>query len=267
MTEAKGKLIFDKRFFEENEKLLDKYFDGLTKARKNKKHSENTIKVTPTSQQNGSVYLFEANTYDNTIESLPELMIPLCLIAEKISAKNFDEVENFVKVFQRLIDSKTGIKVEWVEEEMLYCDDTFTTGTATIIPNAGETGELFTVENVKTQKHTATERNRIELEGEKGYLLDKKEDLDRLVKRLETLYLSLPVPIKRRYLVNEMDKLAKLLKDYVDEYPTYDEIDLDEKLRYDYQGALSDWRLSDNFDGIYQKAIEAAVERKLRKNK
>ena len=77
----------------------------------------------------------------------------------------------------------------------------------------------------------------------------------------------MPVPIKRRYLVNEMDKLAKLLKDYVDEYPTYDEIDLDEKLRYDYQGALSDWRLSDNFDGIYQKAIEAAVERKLRKNK
>ena len=169
MAEAKGKLIFDKHFFEGNEELLDKYFYGLTKARKNKKYSENTIKVTPTSQQNGSVYLFEANTYDNTIENLPELMIPLCLIAEKISAKNFDEVENFVKVFQRLIDSKTGIKVEWVEEEtMLYCDDTFTTGTATIIPNAGK-------------------------------------------------------------------------------------IDLDEKLRYDYQGALSDWRLSDNFDGIYQK--------------
>lgn len=64
-----------------------------------------------------------------------------------------------------------------------------------------------------------------------------------------------------------MDQLAKLLKDHVDKYPTYDEIDLDEKLRYNYQGALSDWRLSDNFDGIYQKAIETAVERKLRKNK
>ena len=275
MAEAKGKLIFDKRFFKENEGLLDKYFNGLTNARKNKKHSENTIGVAPTNEQNSFAYLFEANTYDNMLESLPELLIPLCLIAEKVSAENFDEVENFVKVVQRLIDSKTGIKVEWVEEEtewveeetMLYCNDTFTTGTATIIPNAGKTGELFTVENVKTQKHTATERNRIELEGEKGYLLDKKEDFDRLVKRLETLYPSLPVPIKRRYLVNEMDKLAKLLKDYVDEYPTYDEIDLDEKLRYDYQGALSDWRLSDNFDGIYQKAIEAAVERKLRKNK
>lgn len=270
MAEAKGKLIFDKHFFEGNEELLDKYFYGLTKARKNKKYSENTIKVTPTSQQNGSVYLFEANTYDNTIENLPELMIPLCLIAEKISAKNFDEVENFVKVFQRLIDSKTGIKVEWVEEEtMLYCDDTFTTGTATIIPNTGKTGELFTVENVKTQEHTATERNRIVLEGEKGYLLDKKEDFDRLVKRLETLYPSLPVPIKRRYLVNEMDKLAKLLKDYVDEYPTFDEVDIDEKLRYNYQGALSDWRLiDDEWDGgLYQRAIEAAVKRELKKNK
>ena len=41
MTEVKGKLIFDKRFFKENEELLDKYF-GLTNARKNKKHSENT---------------------------------------------------------------------------------------------------------------------------------------------------------------------------------------------------------------------------------
>ena len=64
-----------------------------------------------------------------------------------------------------------------------------------------------------------------------------------------------------------MDKLAKLLKDYVDDYPTYDEVDLDEKQRYDYQGALSDWQLSDNFDGIYQKAIEAVVARKLHNNK
>lgn len=270
MTEAKGKLIFDKRFFKENEGLLGKYFNGLTNARKNKKHSENTIGVVPTNEQNSFAYLFEANTYDNMLESLPELLIPLCLIAEKVSAENFDEVENFVKVFQRLIDSKTGIKVEWVEEEtMLYCDDTFTVGTATIIPNAGKKGKLFTVENVKTQEHTATERNRIELEGEKGYLLDKKEDFDRLVKRLETLYPSLPVPIKRRYLVNEMDKLAKLLKDYVDEYPTFDEVDIDEKLRYNYQGALSDWRLiDDEWDGgLYQRAIEAAVKRELKKNK
>ena len=66
-----------------------------------------------------------------------------------------------------------------------------------------------------------------------------------------------------------MDKLAKLLKDYVDEYPTFDEVDIDEKLRYNYQGALSDWRLiDDELDGgIYQRAIEAAVERKLKKNK
>ena len=168
MTEVKGKLIFDKRFFKENEELLDKYF-GLTNARKNKKHSENTIGVALTNEQNSFAYLFEANTCDNMLESLPELLIPLCLITGKVSAENFDEVENFVKVFQRLIDSKTGIKVEWVEEEtMLYCNDTFTTGTATIIPDTGKTGELFTVENVKTQEHTATERNRIVLEGEKA---------------------------------------------------------------------------------------------------
>lgn len=31
MAEAKGKLIFDKSFLKENEEILDKYFNGLTK--------------------------------------------------------------------------------------------------------------------------------------------------------------------------------------------------------------------------------------------
>lgn len=270
MTEAKGKIIFDKQFYKKNKDLLDKYFKELKRAKESGEYNQYAIKIKQTKGQNNPTYLFETKTAINVLGSLPELLMPACLTAGKTSANNFDEVKNFVKIFQQLIKSKTGIEIEWVEEEdALFCDDTFTTGTATLTPNTGQTGELFRVEDIETQEHTATERNRIELEGEEGYLLDKKEDFDSLVKRLKELYPILPEPIKRRYLVDEIDKLAKLLKNFVDEYPTYDETDLDESLRYDYQGALSDWRLiDDEWDGgIYQRAIEAAVERELKKNK
>lgn len=235
MSSANGTFEFDKDFYRDNQKLIEKYFQ---KAVLGGFYGIDIVEST-----NSPIFKFTASGRWSMQNTLPWALTPVCFSKEELNNIEQEQVDLFEALYKQLIESGTRIKFEYNDEEsgvgFLVHD------TATVVPNEAwqqdKGQDCFLVKDYQSKDLGFNDKNVIVKDYEDGYDMGNEEDVEYLKQDyLNDWYQQQDDNFKAEH---SLEDVIEALKDLANKDT-------------DYNGAFCWWRFDNDCNGMIEKALK-----------